>query len=65
MDAVILAKILERLEQIENKVNQIANPMAHVSTKEKGKVMREAMLSGDKAKIKAAKLFVNNGRSLQ
>lgn len=50
--------IMARLDQIE-KLVQLNNPSRCLSAKEQGKLLRDALGSGDKAKIKRATQIIN------
>ncbi|SDP82771.1 hypothetical protein [Desulforhopalus singaporensis] len=51
-------KIMERLDRLEEKIDHQNDPGKQLSIAKKAQVMREALASGDKARIKAAKQLV-------
>lgn len=52
-------QIISRLDAIEEMLQQVVNPMHSVTVDQKGKVLGEAIKSGDKEKIKAAQSYIN------
>lgn len=51
-------RIMERLDQLEALFNYHLNPVNSYRLDEKAKIMRDAIASGDKDTIKAAKALV-------
>ena len=58
----ILREILHRLGRIEDKIEFHANPANHLEVSEKADIMRKALATKDRAKIRAASKIINGGR---
>ena len=58
-DTAILRQIMDRLKAIEEILQQLADPIAHVSVQEKAELVKRAMATGNKAVIKAAVKQIN------
>ncbi len=58
----ILREILHRLGRIEDKIEFHANPANHLEVAEKAEIMRKALATKDRAKIRAASKIINGGR---
>jgi hypothetical protein len=55
----ILRKILQRLTSIEEKLEYQSNPARSFAVSEKAAIMRKALATGDKKKIRAASKIIN------
>jgi len=53
--------IMERLDQIERKIDFNNDPVAGASVGEKARIMADAIRSGDKGRIKEAKKIARGG----
>ena len=58
----ILCEILNRLARIEDKIEFHANPANHLAVSEKAEIMRKALATKDRVKIRAASKLINGGR---
>lgn len=55
----ILVEIRDRLASLEAKIEALNNPVANVSAQERGRILAEAMASGDKQRLKATIKQIN------
>ena len=60
-DTAILRQIMDRLKAIEAILQQLADPIAHVSAQEKAEIVKKAMATGNKAAVRAAVKQINGG----
>lgn len=60
-DTQLLLQILARLTAIEESLQHLADPIAHVSVQEKAEIVKRAMATGNKAAVKAAVKQINGG----
>lgn len=60
-DQSILRQILARLTAIEESLQHLADPIAHVSAAEKAEIIKKAMATGNRAAVKAAVKQINGG----
>ncbi len=58
----LLTEILTRLTSIEEKIEFNANPANHLVVVEKTAILKKALATGDRKKIKAATRFINGGK---
>lgn len=52
-------EIMQRLDDIYERLEVLMNPMATVTAEQKGKMLADAIKSGDKGRIKAVKKAIN------
>lgn len=61
-DLALLNEILDRLDRIEAKIDRMTDPASTVSIQEKAVILRRALGTGSKVKLRQAVEQINGGR---